>query len=157
MVRRPRGFQRGAVRSHAHPIKVTHAAKRKFSSSSQKSRALALFRLVLFSFRCALSSLVLLSHESLVGKKYFCIKNHFLALSLSRSLARVVNIAWPVQKRNFELESLTLSRLVRCAALGERIFLSFLGLIDFCLLIRIEKRIRKCNLFTWMLFVFAHY
>lgn len=101
MVRRPRAFKCGEVTSQRARARSSHAHHqsnpryRTLSSSSQKSRSL----ISLSSLAFALGTLARLGL-----KKTFSIKLCF-------SLARLVNIAWPVQKRNFKVGiALALSR-----------------------------------------------
>lgn len=79
------------------------------SSSSQKSRALSALSLsfLTLSFRCTALFQNALSRDGRLQKKFA------LYQKPSLSLARAVNIAWPVQKRNFELESLECSHCER--------------------------------------------
>lgn len=95
--------------SHAHAIKASHAATQFLLVVVAKvARSLSALSLVFnsfFSLHCALSK------RSLA--RWYASKNVALYQKPSLSLARAVNIAWPVQKRNFELESLECSHCER--------------------------------------------
>lgn len=97
--------------SHARTIKASHAATQFLLVVVAKvARSLSLLSLsrFLLSLFAALRSFITLSLAWERASKMFA-----LYQKPSLSLARAVNIAWPVQKRNFELESLECSHCER--------------------------------------------
>lgn len=94
--------------ARTHTIKASHAATQFLLLFVVAIVARALSSLFLF-FKTLSLFAALFSHVSELQKKSFVSKT----ISLSPSC---VNIAWPVQKRNFELEFFSLARTLRVAS-----------------------------------------